>query len=97
MNSENGPSADSSSMGLARASAGRALNGHAVDVGLFGQELLRGNEEAKTLVGELLGRDTCWADDDALPPNEFLQQLKREKRRSERSRAPLSIVLYRID
>ena len=34
---------------------------------------------------------------DALPPNEFLKDLQREKRRAERSRTSLSIVLYRLD
>jgi len=35
--------------------------------------------------------------DDALPSNDFLKHLRHEKRRSERSNAALSIVLYRID
>lgn len=35
--------------------------------------------------------------DDALPLNDFLRDLHREKRRSERSKAPLSLVLYQID
>lgn len=34
--------------------------------------------------------------DDLLPHNDFLMQLRREKRRVERSKAPLSIVLYRM-
>ena len=35
--------------------------------------------------------------DDALPANQFLRDLHREKRRAERSKAPLSLVLYRLD
>jgi lipopolysaccharide/colanic/teichoic acid biosynthesis glycosyltransferase len=35
--------------------------------------------------------------DDALPLNEFLKDLHREKRRAERSRAALSLVLYHVD
>ena len=35
--------------------------------------------------------------DGALPINDFLQHLNREKRRSERSKAALSLVLYRVD
>jgi len=35
--------------------------------------------------------------DDPLPSNDFLKHLNREKRRSERSNAALSIVLYRIN
>ncbi len=35
--------------------------------------------------------------DDPLPLNDFLKDLHREKRRSERSQAPLSLVLYEID
>lgn len=34
--------------------------------------------------------------DEGLPRNEFLQQLAREKRRSERSKAPLSVVVYHL-
>ena len=37
------------------------------------------------------------AAEDPLPFNDFLLQLQREKRRAERSKAALSIVLYRID
>lgn len=35
--------------------------------------------------------------DDALPKNDFLRALQREKRRSDRSRAPLSMALYRLN
>ena len=35
--------------------------------------------------------------DDALPPNNFLNDLHREMRRAERSRAALSLVLYQVD
>jgi lipopolysaccharide/colanic/teichoic acid biosynthesis glycosyltransferase len=35
--------------------------------------------------------------DDALPINDFLVHLHREKRRSERSNAPLSLVLYSVE
>jgi len=35
--------------------------------------------------------------DDALPLNDFLKELNREKRRSDRSKAPLSLALYRAD
>jgi len=35
--------------------------------------------------------------DDALPINDFVLHLHREKRRSERSNAPLSLVLYTVD
>ena len=38
-----------------------------------------------------------WGRDDALPSNDFLKHLDREKRRSERSKAALSLVLYRVD
>ena len=34
---------------------------------------------------------------DTLPLNEFLQDLNREKRRAERSKAPLSLVVYQVD
>ncbi|HET9645908.1 MAG TPA: hypothetical protein VFP68_21715, partial [Burkholderiaceae bacterium] len=34
---------------------------------------------------------------DVLPPNDFPTDLRREKRRAERSRLPLSIVLCRVD
>jgi hypothetical protein len=37
------------------------------------------------------------AADDRLPRNEFLAQLRREKRRVERTHASLSVVLYRMD
>jgi lipopolysaccharide/colanic/teichoic acid biosynthesis glycosyltransferase len=35
--------------------------------------------------------------DDALPLSDFLKDLNREKRRSDRSKAPLSLALYQID
>jgi lipopolysaccharide/colanic/teichoic acid biosynthesis glycosyltransferase len=40
--------------------------------------------------------DRHWHDN-ALPSGEFMAAVQREKRRAERSKAPLSLVLYRVD
>jgi exopolysaccharide biosynthesis polyprenyl glycosylphosphotransferase len=51
----------------------------------------------------VLAPDTAWvarADarlDDVLPKHYFLKQLEREKRRADRSKAPLSMILFRCD
>jgi lipopolysaccharide/colanic/teichoic acid biosynthesis glycosyltransferase len=44
-----------------------------------------------------LSLDQCWIDDCFLSPDNFQIQLKREKRRVERSSAPLSIALFQLN
>jgi lipopolysaccharide/colanic/teichoic acid biosynthesis glycosyltransferase len=38
-----------------------------------------------------------WPRDSALPLNDFLRDLRREKRRADRSHAPLSLVVYQVE
>ena len=47
--------------------------------------------------GQAMPADAPASDDDALPLSAFLKDLNREKRRAERTKAPLSLVLYQVD
>ena len=44
-----------------------------------------------------LSLDQCWTDDCFLSPDDFRIQLRKEKRRVERSSAPLSIALFQLN
>ena len=46
---------------------------------------------------KVLSLDQYWIDDCFLSPDDFRMELRKEKRRVERSTAPLSIVLFQLD